>query len=186
MAFLSLFSRKLTEHGRLLQICLAKQIKESMDYIVRKATLKDLPVLLDFEQGVIEAERPMDPTIREGHINYYDISELITSEASEVYVVEINNTIIASGYAKIKDDRHYLKHKKQGYLGFMFVPKDYRGKGLNKLILDALFKWCKERNIFEIRLDVYDENAPAIKAYEKAGFKKNMVNMRLNIKGLDI
>ena len=156
-----------------------------MDYIVRKATLEDLPVLLDFEQGIIEAERPMDPTIPDGKVSYYDISELITSETSEVFVVEIDNTIIASGYANIKDDRHYLKHKKQGYLGFMFVPKDQRGKGINKMILDALFKWCKERSIFEIRLDVYDENIAAVKAYEKSGFKKNMVNMRLNLKELD-
>ena len=167
-------------------VLLNKLEKEGMDYIVRKATLKDLPVLLGYEQGLIEAERPMDPTIKEGQISYYDISELITSEASEVFVVEIDNKIVASGYAKIKDDRHYLKHRKQGYLGFMFVPKDQRGKGLNKMILDALFKWCKERNIFEIRLDVYDENPSAIKAYLKAGFKKNMVNMRLNIENLDL
>ena len=154
--------------------------------LVRKAVSQDLPDLLEFEQGIIEAERPMDPTIQEGQISYYDISELISSETSEVFVVEIDNKIAASGYAKIIDDRHYLKHSKQGYLGFMFVPIDQRGKGLNKMILDALFKWCKERNIFEIRLDVYDENSPAVKAYLKAGFKKNMVNMRLNIENLDI
>jgi len=156
-----------------------------MDYIVRKATLDDLSVLMNFEQGVINAERPMDPTIREGQINYYDISELITSEASEVFVVEVDNKIVASGYVKIKEDRPYLKHKKQGYLGFMFVQEDYRGIGLNKLIMDALLKWCKECNVFEIRLDVYDVNIPAIKAYEKAGFKKHMINMRLNIENLD-
>jgi RimJ/RimL family protein N-acetyltransferase len=157
-----------------------------MLYNTRKATLKDLAVLLHFEQGVIEAERPMDATLQEGKITYYDIPELITSEASEVYVVEINNTIVASGYAKIMNDRPYLKHSKQGYLGFMFVPKDHRGKGLNRLILDALLTWCKERGIFEVRLDVYDENASAVSAYLKAGFKKNMVNMRLDIENLDI
>ena len=157
-----------------------------MEYSTRKATLKDLAVLLHFEQGVIEAERPMDPTLQEGQITYYDISELITSEASEVYVVEVDNTIVASGYAKIMDDRPYLKHSKQGYLGFMFVPEDHRGKGLNKLILNALLAWCKERSVFEVRLDVYDENASAIRAYLKACFKKNMVNMRLDIENIDL
>ncbi|GAA3553258.1 GNAT family N-acetyltransferase [Snuella lapsa] len=149
---------------------------------VRKATLKDLPTLLEFEQGVIEAERPMDPTIKDGNIHYYDIAELITSDQSEVFVVEINNDIVASGYVKIKSDRHYLKHKQQGYLGFMFVPEKHRGQGLNKLIIDALIAWCSNRNIFEIRLDVYNDNIPAIKAYEKAGFKKHMITMRLDIK----
>ncbi len=156
-----------------------------MNYITRKATLDDLPTLLKFEQGVIEAERPMDPTLKDGKINYYDISEIITNENSDVFVVEINNEIVASGYAKIMSDRHYLKHKKQGYLGFMFVPKDYRGKGVNKLIVDALLNWCRERNIFEIRLDVYDVNLPAIRAYEKVGFKKHLINMRLNLQDLE-
>ncbi|MDC1227011.1 GNAT family N-acetyltransferase [Algibacter sp.] len=154
--------------------------------IIRIATLKDLTVLLRFEQGVIEAERPFDPTIKEGEITYYDISELITSPNSEVFVAEIENEIVASGYAKIKTDRHYLKHEKQGYLGFMYVSEDHRGKQLNKYIIDALLQWCKSRNIFEIRLDVYDDNTPALSAYQKVGFKKHMINMRLDIENLDL
>jgi len=157
-----------------------------MKPIVRKATLSDVPILLEFEQGVIEVERPFDPTIKNGKINYYSIPDLITSNESEVFVVELNNEIVSSGYAKIKTGRHYLKHKKQGYLGFMFVPQNFRGKGLNKLIIDALLKWCKERDISEIRLDVYDDNLPAIRAYEKVGFKKHMINMRMEIEDLDI
>lgn len=149
--------------------------------IVRKASLNDLPTLLEFEQGLIEAERPMDPTIKAGNISYYDISLLIKNDNSDVFVVENNGKILASGYAKILDDRHYLKHEKQGYLGFMFVPNEHRGKGLNKLIMDALVNWCKEMKVYELRLDVYDSNNPAIRAYEKAGFKKHLINMRFNI-----
>tara|TARA_R110000868_G_scaffold89492_3_gene249096 strand:+ start:5354 stop:5821 length:468 start_codon:yes stop_codon:yes gene_type:complete len=152
-----------------------------MDYITRKASLKDLPTLLGFEQGVIEAERPFDPTIKDGKITYYNIADLINNDESEVFVVEKDKQIVASGYVKIKSDRHYLKHDKIGYLGFMFVHKDHRGKRLNQLIIDELLKWSKDRNVYEIRLDVYDENISAIKAYEKAGFKKHMINMRLKI-----
>lgn len=152
-----------------------------MKPIVRKATLEDVPVLLEFEQGLIKAERPMDETIKDGKISYYDVSEFIKNDDSELYVVELNSEIVASGYAKIKPDRHYLKHAKQGYLGFMFVPESRRGKGYNKLIIDALKAWCRERQVFEIRLDVYDVNHSAIRAYEKAGFKKHLITMRMNL-----
>ncbi len=150
--------------------------------IVRKATLKDVPVLLEFEQGLIKAERPMDPTIKDGKISYYDVSEFIKNEDSTLYVVELDNNIVASGYAKIKPDRHYLKHEVQGYLGFMFVPEQHRGKGYNKLIIDSLTDWCKSKGVYEIRLDVYDINTSAIKAYEKVGFKKHLITMRMNLK----
>lgn len=157
-----------------------------MKPIVRKAILDDLPTLLEFEQGLIEAERPMDPTIKEGKISYYDISLFITNDNSDLFVVEIDEEIVASGYAKIIEDRPYLKHDKQGYLGFMFVPEKHRGNGYNKLIMDALIKWCKERKVHELRLDVYDINPSAIRAYEKAGFKKHLINMRVDIEDLDI
>ena len=153
---------------------------------IRLATQQDLSTLLKFEQGLIEAERPMDVTIKDGNISYYDIFELIKNKDSDVFVVELNGDIVASGYARIKDDRHYLKHDKQGYLGFMFVPEEHRGKGLNKLIMKALLKWCKTRGIFEIRLDVYQDNLSAIKAYEKVGLKKHMITMRIDITDIEI
>jgi len=152
-----------------------------MNPIVRKATQKDLPVLMEFMNGLVEAERPMYPTIKDVPVVYYDLSEIMTNEESDLFVVEINNELVASGYAKIKDDRHYLKHKKQGYLGFMFVPEKHRGNGYNKLIMDALLKWCKDRNITEIRLDVYEDNPSAIRAYEKVGLKKHLITMRMNL-----
>ena len=154
-----------------------------MSYKVRKATLEDLPVLLEFEQGIIKAERPMDPTIREGEISYYDVGEFIRSDDAEVYVVEQEGRILASGCVRIKPDRHYLKHKRMGHLGFMFVPEEHRGKGLNGLIIEKLIEWCKSRDLQELRLDVYQSNVPAIRAYEKAGFSKHLITMRLNIEG---
>lgn len=157
-----------------------------MKPIVRKTTQEDLPVLMEFMDGLVNAERPMDPTIKDGNVVYYDLSEIMANENSDLYVVELNNELVASGYVKIKDDRPYLKHGKQGYLGFMFVPEKHRGNGYNKLIMDVLLKWCKQRNINEIRLDVYEDNPSAIRAYEKVGMKKHLINMRMDITNLDI
>ncbi len=146
--------------------------------IIRKAKLKDLEMLLVFEQGVIYAERPMDPTLNKAHIHYYDIKKLIAADEVELLVAEVNNEIVGSGYARIENARHYLNHAKYAYLGFMYVIPAERGKGINKLIIDALAAWALTKNITELRLDVYQNNDAAIKAYEKAGFCKHMINMR--------
>ena len=153
-------------------------------YTIRKAILEDLPMLLEFEQLLIKTERPMDPTIKEGKISYYDIGAFIQQKDTEVLIVETNSKIVASGYAQIKVDRHYLKHDLQGYLGFMYVDEAHRGLGLNKLLIDALIQWCKERDVNEIRLAVYQDNPTAIRAYEKAGFKKHLITMRLDAKDI--
>ena len=146
---------------------------------IRPATLSDLPKLYAFEQGIITAERPFDPTLKPGHINYYDLKALVESDQSEVLVAEVDGEVVASGYANIIEAKDYLIHKKYSYLGFMFVDPNQRGKGIIKLILEGLKNWSKTQGIDEIRLDVYEDNIPAVKAYEKAGFKKHTVEMRL-------
>ena len=156
-----------------------------MKPIARLATKNDLPVLDAFMDGLVDAERPMDVTIKDGKVMYYDLESFISSDDAVLYVVELDKELVASGYAKIKPDRSYLKHDNQVYLGFMYVPEKHRGKGYNKLIIDALLSWSKSKNINEIRLDVYDSNPSAIRAYEKAGFEKHMIHMRMDIKDLE-
>lgn len=149
--------------------------------IIRKATIEDLEKLYQFEQGVIEAERPYDPTLKNEKIHYYDLEEMIKASHIEVLVAEIENKIIASGYARIEKAKHYLKHNNHAYLGFMYVHPEYRGKGINKKIIESLKKWAYSQNITELRLDVYFNNISAIKAYEKIGFSKHMITMRLSL-----
>ena len=151
--------------------------------ILRTAGPDDLETLLQFEQGVISAERPFDPTLKAGNINYYDLKEMMEDPAIEIMVAQSGNKIIASGYARIENAKPYLKHRKHAYFGFMYVRPDYRGNGLNQKIIKALQQWSSAKGISEIRLDVYHENAPAIKAYEKAGFSKHMIEMRMNLEG---
>ena len=148
---------------------------------IRKATPDDLRILLEFEQGVIAAERPFDSTLKEGKISYYDIGKMISATDVEVVVAVLNEQIIGSGYARIEDAKPYLNHKLYAYLGFMFTHPEHRGKGVNNLIIEALTNWVRSNNIFEMRLDVYNDNPSAIRAYEKVGFKKHLINMRLGL-----
>lgn len=146
---------------------------------IRKAHPNDLEKLLEFEQGIITAERPFDPTLKEEKIHYYDIEKMISAPHIEVLVAEIDSELIGSGYARIEPAKPYLNHLNYAYLGFMYTDANHRGKGVNAKIIEALKEWCNLQDVFELRLDVYNDNTSAIKAYEKAGFKKHLVNMRM-------
>ena len=50
------------------------------------------------------------------------------------------------------------------------VHPDYFGYGVGKALLDYAVCVGEQRNVKAIRLDVYEENLPAIKLYEKCGF----------------
>lgn len=150
---------------------------------VRQALPSDLETLLRFEQGIIETERPFDPTLKEGHINYYDLSAYVASPDVEVVVAQIGDEVVGSGYALIREAKDFEQHTHYAYLGFMYVKPEHRGKGVNQAILKALQQWAASRGLTEIRLQVYDDNAAAVRAYEKAGFKAHMLVMRLDIGG---
>ena len=147
----------------------------------RSATIIDLPILYEFEQGIVAAERPFDPTLKEGYINYYDLKELIHAKNSEVLVAVSKEEIIGSAYVIIKEAKPYLNYESYAYVGFMFVKPSFRGRGISQLIIEQLQNWAKAKNLSEMRLEVYDENDSAIRAYEKVGFKKLMVEMRIEL-----
>lgn len=158
----------------------------------RTASLSDLPKLLTFEQGIISAERPLTTVLKEGEIHYYDIVELINDENCHVLVAEYSDpnesaennaapSLIASGYIKVIESKPYHKSEKYGYIGFIYVDPDHRGKALSQQIIKQLCNWAKAQDITDIRLDVFAENVPAVKAYEKLGFKANLVEMTLNL-----
>jgi ribosomal protein S18 acetylase RimI-like enzyme len=148
---------------------------------IRQATIADLPVLLDFEQELIKAERPFDVTIRPDPVSYYDIRAYILSKEIEVLVAEDNSKIVSSGYALPKKARTYLDHREYAYLGFMYTLPAYRGRGINQRIVEELMKWAVNRGLTEVRLTVYEDNISAVRAYEKVGFKKHISEMRFRI-----
>ena len=150
-----------------------------MKFAIREATRQDIPVLQSFEQGLIRDERPFDPTIRQDPVNYYDLEDLIGDAQARVVVAEYDGQVVASGYAIRKIPRHYLDHDAYAYLGFMYTRPDFRGLGINGKIIEDLREWARKQGLIEVRLTVYVDNRPAIRAYEKAGFSQHIMEMRL-------
>lgn len=151
-----------------------------MDSIqIRSASLDDLPTLLRFEQGIITAERPFDPTLVPGEFHYYDLAARIRDPDAEVVVAEDNGKVVAGGSAIIKEGNNYNTFHTYAFLGFMYVEPSYRGRGLNRLIIERLVEWSHLKGLKEIRLHVYSDNLNAIHAYEKVGFKKILTEMRM-------
>jgi RimJ/RimL family protein N-acetyltransferase len=150
-------------------------------FITRKATPSDLSTLLLFEQEIIKAERPFDPTIRPDPVRYYDLEGMLVDPQVEVQVAEAEGELVGVGYARVSESRHFLDHTQHAYLGFMYVVPAHRGTGVIQRILEVLKEWAFSRGLTELRLEVYSENTNAIRAYEKAGFMPLMTEMRLRL-----
>ena len=151
------------------------------EIIIRAATLADVPTLKQFEQGVVEAERPFDAGLKPDPITYYDIDQLVASSDVRFAVAESDGVLVACGYAKIMEAKPYLKHDREAYFGLMYVLPDFRRQGINNLILDDLYRWTISRGVTELMLEVYPDNIGAVRAYEKAGFKPYVLQMHASL-----
>lgn len=147
---------------------------------IRTAVKADLPVLKEFEQGIIATERPFNDCLKSEHFCYYDIGALIESGSATVMVAESNGKIIASGYARIRESKPHLVHAKHIYLGFMYVAESHRGQSINKLVVDALIVWGKEQGLNDFYLEAYAQNQSATSAYKKLGFEPSLVELKLS------
>jgi ribosomal protein S18 acetylase RimI-like enzyme len=149
--------------------------------LIRPANFGDVETLLQFEQGVIEAERPLDPFLADNELSYYNIPKLITSKKSHLIVALSGDELVASGYIRVENSKKYHKNPHHGYIGFIFVKPTFRGQKISSLILESLKEWAIKKGLKELRLDVYNDNTGALKVYENFGFTKSLLNMRVDI-----
>ena len=91
------------------------------EFSIKTADLPDLKTLLTFEQGVVEAERPVDSFLGTGKLHYYNTLELISSENIHFIVAVSAKELVASAYLSIENSRHYHKNIKHSYIGFTDV-----------------------------------------------------------------
>ena len=149
---------------------------------IRTATHDDLPTLLEFEQGLVEAERPMDPLLKREDTHYYNLPKMLDNEKIEVVIAEIDGKPVGCGYGKIIKSLQCFTYEYYCYLGFMYTVPEARRKGVNNAVMEYLYNWSESQGVYEVRLDVYPNNLKAIRSYEKAGMKTGLHMMRVDLR----
>lgn len=89
------------------------------------------------------------------------ISEQI-AHGFEYFTTTFNQ--IPMGYFSIKQEKEYL------FLSKIYILKNYRGKGIGKIMMTSIEEKSKVYNLNKVRLTVNIHNSNSIKAYEKLGF----------------
>ena len=93
---------------------------------------------------------------------------LSNSSLGCIWITSINNRDI--GYV-VMTKRFSMEHGGiVAEIDDLFVTKDWRRRGVGKLLLSALLQYCKEQNILAVGVEVGAENQAAQNLYQKFGF----------------
>jgi len=148
--------------------------KESMAVVYDEQTGK----YLDFDDGIREGQ-----TLEKlAHLRpFFDRKNgtVTAGNSSQITDAAAGVVLLSESEAKRRGLEVLGYLKDYAYLGFMYTVPEFRGLGVNQRIIEALKKWALTKGLIEIRLTVYGDNIPALRAYEKAGFVKHIVEMRI-------
>lgn len=150
-----------------------------MNTILRPAKISDISQLKNFQEQLVIYERPFDAGIpKKGKVEYYDLKNLIKNKKVNFLVAEADNKIVGCGFGEIRKNVKWALNKEYGYIGLMYVERNFRGRGIGNLIVKNLIKWLKKKKIKDIRLQVYAKNKKALHTYQKYGFKDFVIEMK--------
>lgn len=151
---------------------------------IRNAKQEDFKSIVELSNQVLEYHNQMMPHLFASmnkekqetiYINYWHDPNAC------FFVADLNNEIIGYLFANFKDTPWY-QDSKSCELSEIAVKTGQQNKGVGTKLFNELLRKCKERDVDDIRLNVYLTNTPAIKLYEKLGFKTRSYKMTLALK----
>ena len=144
---------------------------------IRKGTKADLPAALElimelaiYEKAPEQVENSVARMEEDGFGENAVFGFFVAEEEGEVKGMAL----------------HYYRYStwkgKSLYLEDLIVREADRGKGMGKLLLDAIVMEAKAQNCRQVNWQVLDWNEPAIRFYEKLGAELDgeWINCRLN------
>jgi GNAT superfamily N-acetyltransferase len=115
----------------------------------------------DFQWLITQLDAELWNELQEDQSTYDQFNKV--SDITTAVVVYINNQPAASGcFKKYKSDSVEIKR--------MYVVKEFRGKGLSKIVLSELEKWAKETGYSFAVLETSVHFITATTLYRKAGY----------------
>ena len=101
---------------------------------------------------------------------------------SVVLVAEIENEVVGFAYVE-KDELNYAELLRDGaWLHDVYVDESARAEGAGRALIDAAAEAAKDMGAKKLLLTVAAKNAAAQRVFEKAGFRRTMTEMTLNLK----
>ena len=133
--------------------------------MIRSATERDVPVILDLIKQLAEYERLSDKVVA----TEQQIRDTLFAErpAAEVLLASLDGETV--GFAIFFTNYSTFLAKPGLYLEDLFVKPHSRGKGIGKALLARLAKIAVERECGRVEWSVLNWNEPSIRFYQALG-----------------
>ena len=159
-------------------------MKRNQD-IIRKATVADIPRLMDLLHQVNMVHHHLRPELFKPNTTKYSEQELKTLLSDELMPIFVYDDGEVLGYAfcqitEVKDDR-LLQDRKTLYIDDLCVDEAARGKHIGSALFEFVRDYAKSIGCHAITLNVWEGNDSAIRFYQNMGMQPQKVRMEMEL-----
>ncbi|NIM95835.1 MAG: GNAT family N-acetyltransferase [Anaerolineales bacterium] len=153
-------------------------MKESDNLKIRRGKLEDASALAKFGARTFLETYGADNTVEdiESYIvtNYGDEKQRDELRSSDIITILAQDREALVGYAQIRraEAPDSVKGPSPVELWRIYVDRPWHGRGIGKLLVDAVHEAANELGGRTIWLSVWEQNERAIAFYRKCGFKE--------------
>ena len=151
--------------------------------LIKKATLEDLKTIQNLNNELFKLEKEnYDSTLvsnwpltNEGKLYFEDLIN------NQYVIVAILNDEIVGYLAGTINEKGSYEEIQYGEINNMLVKDECRGYGIGKMLINNFKDYCRENNIYNVKVEASAKNENAINFYKKNGFEEFNTTLTMNI-----
>jgi ribosomal protein S18 acetylase RimI-like enzyme len=155
---------------------------------VRKATRADIPALGRLGAMMVRTHHEFDPqrfiAPRSGTEQGYGgfLGSQIDGDAI-LLVADVDGEVVGYAYGHVEGHDYMELRGPAGILEDIIVDPAYRGRGIGATLLDAITSAFEAQGAPQVVLSTAYQNETAQRLFERAGFRRTMIEMTRDSKG---
>ncbi len=146
-----------------------------MDFIIRKATVSDLPAVLNLYQLALEDKEILSLTEAESIF-----AKMNTYPSYTLYVAEIGQEIVGT-FALLVMDNLGHKGSPSAIIEDVAVMPSYQNRGLGKKMMAFAINCCQKAGCYKLALSSNSKRKTAHAFYESLGFVRHGYSFLIDI-----
>ena len=151
--------------------------------LIKKSTLEDLKTIQNLNNQLFKLEKEnYDSTLvsnwpltNEGKLYFEDLIN------NHYVIVAILNDEIVGYLAGTINEKGSYEEIQYGEINNMLVKDECRGYGIGKMLINNFKDYCRENNVYNVKVEASAKNENAINFYKKNGFEEFNITLTMKI-----
>ena len=149
---------------------------------IRFAQKQDIPAMIRLLRQVGRVHYEGRKDIFRSDAQKYDenaLEGLLADENRPIFVAEEAGKVIGYAFCILQrtENDPVLRDRLTVYIDDLCVDENCRGLGIGKVLYEAVLAYAREKQAYNVTLNVWAENKNALHFYEKLGLKPQKIGM---------